>query len=142
MPYNLKKDLTHCLSRAKIFIGHGGRYYMAYLWDDRNSMHENATTDIDGEMGDGLCCHAPYLCMIQEDGMRRRFPRKLGEMHFLQGKWDMEVVAHECFHATNHTCKAFGVNPQEDIEQEEFAAYVQGELTNQAYKWLWDVDKK
>ena len=141
MSCKLKKDLTHCISQCKITVGTCGRYYLAYLWDNRDAMHKNASEDNFEEIGDGICCHSQYVIKVGENGVQRRFPRRIGEIHFLRKKWDMEVVSHECFHATNHICRIVGVKPQEDIEQEEFAAYVQGELTNQAYRWLWDTEK-
>ena len=92
-------------------------------------------------------------------------PPKLGEIHFAAGKdWNMEIVQHECTHATITAANAFRVNPEyvfscqgqlsphfidtpafretpdPTMSDEEMFCYIGGTIFDQVYAWLWLVD--
>ena len=144
MSVKFKKDLTRCLAHTKIDIHlFPGKYYKVFLWEDLDAMRANIRPDEGEEIEDGcigMTCHNHYrLDALPNGSLRVKSAKYLGEIHFLRNVWDAEVVAHECFHATNNICKLLMLNPQLDIMLEERAAYMHGELVNDVYKWLWRV---
>lgn len=145
MPIKHQKDMSRCIAWGDIYINYfPGHYYRVFLWKDQAAMLDNTT--LDGEERDeacgGIACHAPYIGCIGNDGRSmNRAPKRLGEIHFIRDSWNMEVVAHECFHASNNVCKILNIDPQDDIVLEERAAYIQGELVDEIYGWLWKMDR-
>jgi len=89
-----------------------------------------------------------------------RTPPKAGEIHFYRNAWTMENVAHECAHATLGAARAYGLTPgylmdgsgelsshlmrgdfpEGAISDEELFCYIQGELFDAVFRWLWGVN--
>lgn len=142
-----KKDLTCCKAKARFPITRYGKhnFYEGYLWTDRESMEKNVVDDSNSESEDktaACAVHAPFF--VRQDGATGPFkvsaPHRLGELHFIASSWDMEIVSHECYHATTNICRLLHIDPLIDIMYEEAAAYIHGELVDMVYRWLWDVD--
>lgn len=87
----------------------------------------------------------PTLIEICENGTEKEvvFP-KLGEIHFVSGKWDMEVVSHELMHAIIHCMRVLSPTATDVIEQvgesEEVICYLFGRWVDQVYRKLWESD--
>lgn len=140
-----KKDLRNCISRNKLSIPRydNVRFYDGFLWKEKDDLLQNSIPDESmPDKGAGAACrHAPYFIQANQSGPAViKAPRKLGELHFISGIWNMEVVSHECFHATMHICELLNIQPAVDIIYEEMAAYIHGELVDATYRWLWNVD--
>lgn len=70
---------------------------------------------------------------------------KMGEIHFIAGQWDTEVVAHELQHAILHRlrvlCPSYrAILERDEIEEEEEVCYEFGRWFSNLYRWLWDID--
>ena len=82
---------------------------------------------------------------MEEDGSEtKRSRRKLGEMHFVVGDWDLEVVAHECGHVLAEVLRSVSPSAEDVVgqvgEAEEQMAYRLGAWVHNVYSWLWDQD--
>ena len=141
-----KKDLTNCLSQAKFPISqYETRYYSGFLWKDRKSLAANIILDADEKDDDmdGICCHSSYFVgRNTASPYQIKCPRKLGEIHFIADKWDLEVVSHECLHATINIARMLNCHPFYDINYEEQVCYIHGELVDMVYRWLWQANPK
>lgn len=121
--------------------GFDGVHWKVFLWPDRSTFHEKMT---DGIWADGL--HHPHA--YYRTGMlfwRKHKPLKvIGSIHFVRGKWDMEVVSHECLHAVSHYVRATGATPLGDradnMTAEEKLCYPFGKLVDEIYRKLWELD--
>lgn len=63
----------------------------------------------------------------------------------MRDRWTLEIVAHECRHTevTAHRAlgiKAYVIENEQCIEQEERACYYLGRLIEAVYCWLWEVN--
>lgn len=146
MPIKYKRNESKVIARSKVLIdGLPNRYYSVFLWSDRAAMMAAFPNDIqEHDNTDAFCCHGLIVFgqPNNQGPVRIRTARRVGEIHFLTGKWDMEVVAHECFHATMHICEIMAVEPMRHIEMQEIAAYLHGEMVDKIYRWLWQVESK
>lgn len=144
MSIRYKKDKNAVFAATKLPISRfAGHHYMAYLWKNQTGMIVNAPKDMDANDDTGAyCCHAHYWAGFPDNGRAKiNAPKRLGEIHFVQSNWNMEYVAHECFHATKHICTILQINPAANIQYEERAAYIHGEMVDRCYRWLWEVDR-
>lgn len=144
MAIKYKKDLTQCKAWRNVPVPFwDGHYYRVFLWNNLDALRANVIAD-DGKVEDeckGMATHAHYVQVLPDSGCAyTRAPRYTGEIHLLAGQWDEEIVAHEVFHATVNVCKLLRITPEQAIEYEERAAYIQGIMTYDIYHWLWDID--
>lgn len=114
-------------------------HWKVFLWPSREMFQGKMT---DGALADGLHCAHPYFKhMITR---KRRPMRVVGSIHFVRGKWDMEVVSHECLHAIAHYIRATGAKPighwSDNMEKEEAVCYPFGKLVDEIYRKLWELD--
>ncbi len=118
-------------------------YLMAYLWKTREAFQQNTG------IGPYSCaCHVPTEQRLEFRKQRGKPaieiyhpPPLLGELHFIVGKWDTEIVHHEMTHALLHRLRAFGVHLESlDMDDEEPHCYVAGRWADQVYRWLWATD--
>ena len=133
---------------AKWKLKSAGRfYYHVFLWEDQKSFDEN-TNDNDPGIAAGCVNFAPLRLLISgDDGrvLKKVIPKKMGEVHFIKGKWDMEIVAHELCHALigrlrhNATLKICDVI-QQNNGAEETICYEFGRWVDQIYRKLWAED--
>lgn len=65
---------------------------------------------------------------------------RIGDVHLVAGRWDLEVVAHEVQHALHHRQALHGPEPGDVAEQVEALSYVGGradeELAYEAGRWI------
>ncbi len=119
----------------------GDRYHLdAFLWDCAGCM--NRALELGGN---AAACHHPmrYREIVSKRGkvISRWAGPKLGELHFVRGKWSMEVVVHELVHAALHRLRATVLRPDCDMnKEEEPLCYALGEWGDQVYRWLWKLD--
>lgn len=142
----LRKDLSQLVGdRQRIKAKGDPHYLMAYLWKTREALIRNTN------VGAGAAaCHCPTPQRLEFRKRRGKPPLEifhppplLGELHFIAGKWDTEIVHHEITHAALHRLRAFGVNVEGlDMEDEEPHCYAVGRWADQVYRWLWKVDPK
>ncbi len=140
-----KKDLTHCLGMAHFSVFRWeSRFYRGYLWQDQASMVDNIDFEdtSDNDSCYAACTHAPLATTFPKDGpITVRAPRLLGELHFIRGKWNLEVVSHECLHALKNICLAMNIQFMLDNMHEEKAAYIHGVMVKEVYAWLCHKDR-
>lgn len=143
--YKRIKNKEKLVSKCKLKSA-GRHYYDVFLWEDQKSFDEN-TNDNEPEEAAGCVNFAPTRLLISQDGSihKKIPPKKMGEVHFIKGKWDMEIVAHELCHALigrlrhNATLKLCDVIQQND-DAEEIICYEFGRWVDQTYRWLWEND--
>lgn len=114
-----------------------GPYFEVFLWATQKDFME-AT----GHGEDTRAC-------VSFSPRVSRMTRRVGEIHLIRGGWDLEVVAHEAFHASFNASR-YMEDPGHQIrsclgkdfvnEAEERLAYRHGRLCDRLYSWLWLVD--
>lgn len=118
----------------------------AYLWSSVEAMHANTHL---APGSNAIACFCPALTRVRYLGrglsrhaVYKPFPL-LGELHFVAGRWDTEVVHHELTHAALARLRAFGLIPEgmDMDEHEEPFCYVLGQWTDRVYRWLWKMDR-
>ena len=114
-------------------------HWKVFLWPNRELFHAKMT---DSAGADGMHCAHPYFTHIVT--RKHRPMRVVGSIHFVRGKWDMEVVAHECLHAIAHYIRATGSKAighwTDNMEKEEAICYPFGKLVDEIYRKLWELD--
>lgn len=119
-------DYADILARTRMFIESSERFYEVYLWDDEIAL-QKYLDDKKGGKTLGLTCNEPREAL--------RSKNKIGEIHFASGCWNMNIVAHECLHATFNIMRLLGLDYAQ-VENEERICYFHGELTQGVYRWL------
>lgn len=120
--------------------GFEGCHWKVFLWPDRETFRDKMA---DGQGADGL--HHPHPYCAEGLIFRKYTPLKvIGSIHFVRGKWDLEVVSHECLHAVSHYVRATGAKPlghrSDDMEKEEALCHPFGRLVDEIYRKLWELD--
>lgn len=142
MPIRRVKDPSGLVAQARMRSSRRPHYWHVFLWRDKAAF-------IAGTHGmeDGLAsgCHCPCPTLVDPESGELLPAPKVGEVHFIAGKWDMEVVAHELQHAILHRLRVLCPSPQsilvrDEIEAEEEVCYEFGRWFAHIYRWLWDVD--
>jgi hypothetical protein len=143
MAYNRIKDESNLIAKWKL-KSKGKFYFHVFLWADQESFDQNTLDNTIGQSA-GCCNLAPTIIKIFEDGSEEEiiWP-KLGEIHFIKGKWSLEIVAHELCHALIQRIRMILPTANDIIEQigdsEETICYEFGEWIEQIYCLLWKVD--
>lgn len=140
------KDKTNLMGSWKVH-SNKKHYYEVFLWADQKSFDENTMGNNPGESS-GCCNHAPTKLLLNEDNsvFKKIPPIKMGEVHFIKGKWDMEVVAHELCHAMigrfrNLPPKLCDIVMQNG-DAEETLCYEFGKWVDITYRKLWKADPR
>lgn len=117
--------------------GFSGPYFEVFLWEDQEGLSE-AT----GHGNDTFGC-------VSFSPVVSRMTRRIGEIHLIRGRWDLEIVAHEVFHASFNASR-YMEDPGHQIrscldkffvnDAEERLAYRHGRMCDLLYGWLWMVD--
>lgn len=127
-------DLSRVLARKKFYVENGTQYYDVFLWDSKDALQRDYECR-KGKCSDsvlGVTCPAPY-----KDGT---MPDFLGEIHFAAPSWNLEVVAHECLHATLHALRVYEIDLLDgNMDEEERICYLHGKLFEDVYRWLWNM---
>lgn len=139
MPIRQVKDFSGLVAREIMRSRRRPHYWNIFLWKDKESFAAN-TTQTDDKT---ICCHCCMPILVDPESGELLPGNKLGEVHFIAGKWDMEVVAHELQHAIIHRIRCLCPSLRQildDIEAEEEICYEFGKWMNNAYRWLWEHD--
>ena len=120
--------------------GFEGIHWKVFIWPDRETFHAKVRG---ADVCDGM--HHPHPYCVEGLIFRKYTPLKvIGAIHFVRGKWDLEVVSHECLHAVSHYVRATGSKPlghrSDDMEKEEALCYPFGRLVDEIYSKLWELD--
>lgn len=163
-------EVPTCNSRMESRVRRSARFFAVYLWDSEGELTRQIGLNCGGASvpeqcnwrwsGPGRPGHLSELLWALAKALRlpkewvwwrRWMPPRVGELHFVQGQWDEELVAHEVFHATVHVLRSIGPRLEHVIGQrqgvgyvfglaEEDAAYLHGAMVRDVYRWLWEVD--
>jgi len=125
----------------------GRYYYDVFLWEDQKSFDENTNDNAPNEAA-GCVNYAPTKMLISgDDGrvLKKVIPKKMGEIHFIKDKWNMEIVAHELCHSLIGRLRHSPMLKLCDIIQqnnnaEELICYEFGSWVDQVYRKLWELD--
>jgi len=144
--------MRRVVRKTKLQYG-GDRHYLAvFLWPDFKSFDAAVKRfGVDPVKTAGeieartLALHhpAPYRQVLRGKRWRKVPARKLGEVHFVRGNWNLEIVVHELTHAAFHrfrACVALGRRSGASMEDEESVCYPVGVWAGQVYRWLWKTD--
>lgn len=135
------KDFSGLVAQAIMRSSQKPHYWHVYLWHDRDALIAN-TIGMDDKT-DGCHCSVPIL--VDPESGEPLPGAKMGEIHFIARRWDMEVVAHELQHAIIHRLKFLcpsyqSILDRDEIEAEEEVCYEFGRWFAHIYRWLWSID--
>jgi len=150
------KDTSKLIAKKRIYPLGMRWFYTLYVWEDKKSML--AASD-DGVLCDAFCCHSPWRESISGAFRTRFVPPFRGELHFSVHNWNMEVVSHECSHASIALSHQIGLSPHNifsgegrlseclscelldklvsEPTDEELFCYILGDMTQKVYRFLW-----
>lgn len=111
-----------------------GFYFHVYLWKNHKDFVENTSPDV-GYEALGCCSFNPTF--VGPNGEEKIYP-KLGEVHFIKGKWDMEVVVHELTHALFYILTLWPLKSKDEPYERNCLMF--GDWVNQIYLGLWKYD--
>jgi len=141
MPYKRIKDESNLIAKRKLMAGKK-YYFHVFLWADQESFDAN-TLDNSPKQSSGCVNLAPSIIEVSESGEREIIRPKLGEVHFIQDKWDLEIVAHELCHALIQRIRMISPSAVQIVEQEgnaeEDICYEFGRWIDQIYRLLWEI---
>lgn len=120
-------ELARVVATRRFFIEDSTRYYEVYLWNDKVALQQYL--DKSKQTTLGLTCNEP----------RYSHSKRIGEIHFAVGQWDLNIVAHECLHATMNIMRLFSLNYAQ-VENEERICYLHGRLVQAVYQWLFEME--
>lgn len=140
MAYKRIKDESNLIAKWKL-KSTGKFYFHVFLWADQESFDKN-TNGNKPYMSAGCVNLAPTIIEITKNSEREFVRPKLGEIHFIKNKWNIEIVAHELCHALIHRIRMIKPTVKQIIEQEgdseEMICYEFGEWVNAIYNLLWN----
>ena len=146
MPYKRTKDKANLVVQWKLKSSRKPFYFHVFLWKTQEAFDKNT---LDNNPGEALGCAnlAPdIICFNTVTKEETQIIRpKLGEIHFIKGKWNMEIVAHELMHAIIHRIRLMAKPTFEEIanqegDSEEEICWEFGWWVDQIYRLLWDTD--
>ena len=144
MPIKRIKDESKLIAKWKIKAGRK-YYFHVFLWEDQEAFDQNTK---DTKPNTYIACVnlSPTIIEILPDSEREFVRPKLGEVHFIKGKWDMEIVAHELCHALIQRIRMIGPYITNIVEQvattEEDLCYEYGMWVGDTYRQLWEADPR
>lgn len=135
------KDYTGLISSGIMKTADKKHYWNLYLWQDNDCLRRN-TVNMDKEV---LGCHCSVPVLIDPESEDPCPKPKIGELHFIQGVWDVNYVAHELSHALFQRLKFLCPNPntvlkEDNMEIEEFYCYEFGDWMQGICNWLYNND--
>ena len=146
MPVKRIKNVDKCVAQWKLKADEKPYYWHVYLWEDQASFMNNTGPDVGSKLlNDHMPtgCHCAVPTLIDQDTGQLVPDPKIGEIHFIKGKWDMEVVAHELLHAMFHKLNTLCICPKaisEDMDRQEPVCYEFGAWMDILYRKLWEAD--
>lgn len=140
MAYKRLKDETGLVCQWTMKAGKRF-YFHIYLWKDQQSFDKNTCDNNIGESA-GCVNLSPTIIEITKNSEREIIRPKLGEVHFIKDRWNLEIVAHELCHALIHRIRMISPKANQIVEQEgdseETICYEFGEWVDKIYRNLWE----
>lgn len=139
MAYKRIKDESGLIGKWILKSSIKPYYFHVFLWDNQNSFDRNTMDNIPNRSSG--CVNLSSYIIYPE----RKIKPKLGEIHFIKDKWNMEIVAHELQHALIHRIRALEAPAFSEIidqcgSSEEDICYEFGEWVNKVYSLLWEFN--
>ena len=137
------KDMSKCVASCKFYVPGTTHFWTVYLWQDVAALNEISKEEYPDSEALGYCAHMPRRFKFTDGTESKIVVPKLGELHFVQGRWTLDIVAHECRHTESTAHEALGIvieHGNQDIEQEERACYYLAGLIDNVYCWLWETN--
>lgn len=150
------KDESKLVAKWKLKAGKK-HYYHVFLWKTEKDFYKN-TEDTETHGSCACVNFSPTIVeMYKDKNTNTTEPKKkvaykektiirpkLGEIHFIKDKWNLEIVAHELCHAIMHRIRQLNDNGQEIMEQEEEKeeeiCYEFGAWMEVLYRELWEIN--
>jgi len=144
MLYKRIKDETKLIAKWKL-LSAKPYYFHVFLWEDQESFEKNSLTgEFKSKDYAGSTNLAPFIIQVTSQGNQIIVKLKLGEVHFIKDKWDMEIVAHELTHVLIHRMRVLKPLAKDIIDQieegEEIICYEFGSWVDQVYRLLWEIN--
>ena len=142
--FNTKKDISKVVYAFKFYFEIEGRrhFFHVYIWKDLESFLVNTLLPKD-DKAYGLCRCSPIMLDYCDGVETRHFYPKLGEIHFVVGEWDSEIISHEVEHASccihGHYRDRLRRIMEGENEVEEEHCYIIGKMAREIYLKLWAV---
>jgi len=142
MPIRRIKDFSGLVSRSILRSSRRPHYWHVFLWRDKEALIAGTK---DMEDGKAIGCHCPSSTIMDVESGELYPSPKRGEVHFIVGRWNEEIVAHELQHAILHRLRTMlpsykEILGQDDINAEEEICYEFGRWFASTWKWLWEND--
>lgn len=132
------------LAEGKLRSSERPFYFRVLLWHTQDDYEAILKCQNDGTAA--MCVTDVWIA--EADGRAHVRP-KLGEIHFVSGSWDINIVAHEAQHAILHRLRYLTPGPDLvipdqmpgwDVEDEEVIAYEAGAWVEALCAWLTNND--
>ena len=146
MPVKRVKDLSQCVCRFILRSNEKPYYWHVYLWKDVDALYDNVGSDVSGKVDGGnycMACHCAVPVLVDPETKQLVPSPKLGELHFVLGEWDMEIIAHELLHALFYRMNTLGDCVDRvslDMHKQEPVCYEFGRWVDEVYRKLWAVN--
>ena len=146
MPIKRIKDESNLIAKWKLKSTHKPYYFHVFLWENQESFDQNTLDNIPGQSMGCANLSPDIICTNLETGEEKQIIRpKMGEVHFIKGKWNLEIVAHELMHAIIHRIRRiadpdFNKIVNQDDDSEEEICWEFGKWVDTIYRLLWEED--
>jgi len=128
------------IAKAKLKCNKKPYYFNLYLWEDQKQFCYKTKQDSETW---GYCRFSPVNVDLKTNKESPSRP-KLGEVHFIKDKWDLEIVSHELCHCLLVRLEILKPRFSDVIEYNdnsyEDICYEFGKWVEDVYAWLWKVN--
>jgi hypothetical protein len=114
-----------------------------YLWKTSEALSANApgadgtSAVVSGRDGHVLGSFNAVSWTVSRRLAQVSVTRTIAELHFVQGRADAEIIAHEVAHLQQHIVRVLaGISPWTDMFDEEKLCYTIGRISSRLSKWL------
>lgn len=146
MGYKKIKNKTDLIEYWKFNINKQ-YYFHIYLWKNITAYYSNTPHTIypiitKEKISHSLACMLPCTCSSFNN--KTIIPNKLGEIHFIKNKWNIEIIAHELQHAIIHKIRLLPPYFEDILLQkdnaEEYICYLFGYMMSSIYTKLYAIN--
>ena len=140
MAVKRKKCEDKLMAKYKMPFTESKRFYTVFLWEDQQSFDENTMDNCPGEAA-ACVNHIDIGAMVNTKGGKVKLlpPRKLGEIHFIKDKWNIEIIAHETMHVFLNRMRVLSpklCDIMRNIDDEEFVCFEFGQWVQEIHRIL------
>jgi hypothetical protein len=127
------------LIASTFLVAEDNNFWQIFLWNKEKDLKRWSKKYSHDDYCEGtIGLHSPNSFGIEEEIK----PVPLGYIHFVNNKWNTEVVTHELLHALFHYIKGCIKDFArrfywDDMDLEEYLCYSFGEWNDEIYRWLW-----